>query len=569
MISWRDCWLAFFVPLALCSAIAQGAETSAQPARKGSPTTENTPPRSAGTSSAVPSTEARQAAARALLELLDRNFSSNRINYHFNASGDSVCWATAGLAFIASGSTFKAGPYQKSLKVVFDKLQKVMDREEFTHQPVWGCAQATVFLAELHRTAPTAERAPIRSLMEKYVAKLEKSQTSRGGWCHTFEDKKNELNYDDLMATTVMALQGLGMARREGLTVDQKVIDLGLKYIDNSSDEKRGHIGYSPREGQKGMPGPGRSAGGLLALSACGQGRSPLAKAAGSRLIDSFIDRPMKDRPQAALNSGHACAQMGQAWAAWWAAENNCYDKFWAGQGALIMARKKETGEFRPGPTDGKEEEAAAEKGDFANAMHALMFVVAEGRLATGAPKSRIGPAQVADAIDEAALLVDEWGAAAPASLKEFAALSATAKRPPAAELTTRLTSAIKELAKLPADKSGPAIMRLLGLTLDVKGAVRPVFQSSSSTLQVTLTSSTVRVAGLVKAKVQLKANDAFLSANPPAMPALAPIVANTTQSTATVLLKPGQKAPAALDVEVEWDLCGLKFPQVLPVPLK
>lgn len=524
-----------------------------------------------GSGTAAPagnSDEARQKAARVLLELLNQNFSSNKVNYHFNSSGDSVCWATAGLAFIGSGSGIKSGPYQKSLKVVFDKLDKVMTAEDFKLQPVWGCAQAAVFLAELHRTAPPGEQPAIRTLLGKYVKKLETSQTSRGGWCHTFEDKKNELGYDDLMATTVMALQGLGMARREGLAVDQKVIDSGIKYIEASSQVNRGQIGYSPRDGQKGIPGPGRTAGGLLALMACGQGRSALAKAAGTYLTDSFVDRPTKT-PQGALNTGHACAQMGQMWAAWWAAENKCYDKFWAGQGALIMGRRKENGEFRAAPSDGKAEESNGERGDFSNAMHALILVAEEGRLFAGAARNRTGPARVADAIDEAADVAEDWGAGAPACIQALAGLRSAPKAPSNGELSTRLTDVVKQLSKLPAEKSGPAILRLLGLSVEGKAEVKTVYMSPTRTLAVTVTASTVRVAGLVKADVQLMANEAFREGKAPAMPSLTPSVSNVSHSTTSILLTAGHEPPPSIQAQLEWDLAGLKFVQTIEVPCK
>jgi hypothetical protein len=516
----------------------------------------------------APAEGERRAAAKAILELLDKNFCANKVNYHFNRSGESVCWATAGLAFLASGSRYRVGRYQKALKVVFDKLKNVMDRESFQYQPVWGCAQATVFLAELHRTAPPGDKPAIRELMAKYVTKLEKSQTSRGGWCHTFEDKKNSLGYDDLMATTVMALQGLGMARREGLTVNQKVIDLGIKYIEDSSNLSRGYIGYSPRKGQKGMRGPGRTAGGLLALMACGKGRSPLAKAAGKYLSDSFVDRPEKGRPQATLNAGHASAQMGQMWAAWWAAENKCYDQFWAGQGALIMGRRKANGEFKPAPSDGETGERKGESGDFANAMHALMLTVEDGRLAAGTHKSRTGPARVADAIDDAFGLVEEWGSGAPDCLKKFAALGEAEKPLTPAQLSAKLKDTVSKLAKTSGDRCAPAILQLLGLSVEGKAETTTVIMSRKRILRVTLSSSTVRLSGVARAKAQLKPNDAFVISNPPALSTLVPTTSKPAKAMASVPLKSGSELKS-VDITVEWDLAGLKHTQDIVVPVK
>ena len=515
-----------------------------------------------------PPEEKRREAAKAVLGILDTNLTKGKLNYRFNPSGESVLLGTAGLAFLASGSRYRVGRYQKALKVCFDRLKSIMDRERFDYQPVWGCGQATVFLAELHRTAPPGDKASIRELLEKYVRKLEKSQTSRGGWCHTFEDKKNSLGYDDLMATTVMAMQGLGMARREGVSVDQKVLDQGLKYIEASSNVSRGYIGYSPRKGQKGMRGPGRTAGGLLALMACGKGRSALAQAAGKYLTSSFIHRPEKNSPQATLNAGHACAQLGQMWAAWWAAENKCYDEFWAGQGGLIVGRRQGDGGFKRAPSDGKTGDARGEDGDFANAMHALMLTVEDGRLAAGRHKSRTGPARIADAIDDAYGLVEEWGQGVPECIKQFAALGEAKKPPTAMQLGAKLKDTIGKLAKTPGDKCAPAILRLLGLSVEGKAELKTVMMSRNRILRVTLSSSTTRLTGIARATAKLKPNDAFVLANPPTLSALVPTQSRPTERTASVPLKNGSELKS-VDVAVEWDLAGLKYTQVVVVPVK
>ncbi|HEX3135730.1 MAG TPA: DUF6288 domain-containing protein, partial [Planctomycetota bacterium] len=308
--------------------------------------------------STAPSITERRVAATAVLDLLAKNLINGQLDYHFNSSGEGVLLGAAGLAFIGSGSTIARGPYQPALARVFERVLRIMEANDFPLQPTWGCAQSAIFLAELHRTAPPEKQPSVLALLAKYADKLVKSQTSRGGWCHGFEDVKNSLNYDDLMATSVMALQGLGMARREGVAVPQLTIDQGLRYIDNSSDVGAGHIGYSPRSGQKGMGGSGRTAGGLLALNACGYGRSPLALSAATYVRKSFVGSEM--------NAGHASAQLSQSWAAWWAGEAEVYPDFWAGQGSSIMERRKPNGGFHCAPSDGNAGDPPAEQGDMA-----------------------------------------------------------------------------------------------------------------------------------------------------------------------------------------------------------
>ena len=215
-----------------------------------------------------------------------------------------------------------------------------MDREQFQFQPVWGASQSMVFLANLHRNTLPAGREEVATYLRKYAQKIMSSQTAEGSWCHTFEDVPNSLGYRGLVATSVMALQGLGLAQREGIDIDQDVIDKAVNYIVASSDLKRGQIGYSTRKGQKGIPGPGRTAGGLMALLAAANDDIPLFPKADGYLRKSLLDSSTGSRPTSTLQGGHASAQMGVAWAAWYAGSTGTYDDFWKNQGAVIAARR-------------------------------------------------------------------------------------------------------------------------------------------------------------------------------------------------------------------------------------
>ena len=51
--------------------------------------------------------------AQGVLNLLHGNIGSGRLNYRFNASGEGVALSTAGMAFLAAGSTLDGGPYRE------------------------------------------------------------------------------------------------------------------------------------------------------------------------------------------------------------------------------------------------------------------------------------------------------------------------------------------------------------------------------------------------------------------------------------------------------------------------
>jgi hypothetical protein len=502
-----------------------------------------------GAVAAPPSADDRRAAAGAVLDLLAKHILAGQLDYHFNASGEGVCLGTAGLAFIGSGSTLARGPYKAALVRVHERIRQIMDTRDFPLQPSWGCAQSTIFLAELHRTAPPEQREAISALLAKYVDMLVKAQTVRGSWCHTFEDIKNSLNYDDLMAVSVMAMQGLGMSRREGITIDQQVFAKGLAYIANSSDASSGHIGYSPRDGQRGMAGPGRAGGGLLALEACGQEHTPLAKAAANYLIQSF--------PGTELNSGHASAQLSESWAAWWAAESGNYTRFWEGQGAVIMARRKADGGFHCAPSDGKAGDPPAEMGDFANAMHALMLIAPEGFIFAGEAKD-----SPRAALEDAATLLEAWGSSAPDCLKAFVALKNRASFPSDAEIAKQLATTIRGLAKAAQERSSSAIMTLLGASLTMDA----VFNAKTRHITADVGLAAVRLGGLAKVKIHVLPN-AELMISPPPDHALIPSAA-AQRIVISIGTKQGQAPDATLATEVTWELAGLTFTSTVPVTI-
>lgn len=516
-----------------------------------SPDNQTTAPAVApGAAVAGPTVAERRAAATAVLDRLAKNLNDGQLDYQFNRSGEGVLLGAAGLSFIGSGSTLARGPYQQALGRVLERVQRIMDADDFALQPTWGCAATTIMLAELHRTAPADRQPVILALLAKYADKLVKSQTPRGGWCHGFEDVKNSLNYDDLMATSVMAMQGLGMARREGVVVPQLIIDQGLRYIDNSSDASSGHIGYSPRSGQKGMGGSGRTAGGLLALSACGQGRSPLALSATAYVQKSYAGTEM--------NAGHASAQLSQSWAAWWSAEAEQYPEFWAGQGPLIMARRKPDGTFHCGPSDGNAGDPPAERGDMANALHALMLVAGEGFLVAG--EARTSPqAAITDAIDLAA----KWGTGVPKSLSEFAALRTSDQPLTAVAIAKQLAASLKALAKHEDARTAPAILTLLGPPPTYSAR----YDDKARVIRVEVILPAVRTAGVAKATLSIENRQELMRAKP----GKKVLVPGTEPGTAdlSISVRPERLDDQPLQAEVRWNLAGLEHVETFAIPVQ
>ena len=326
---------------------------------------------------APPSHKERRAMAKGVLNILHKNLSEGKLNYRFNPSGEGVCISAAGLAFIACGSSMEHGEYSVGVQRVYERINGIMQGNRFQMQPTWGTAASTVFLAELHRVTNGKKKAEVFTLLQQYADKLDAAQTPNGGWCHGYENVNNSLGYSHFIFVSSIAAHGLALARREGVNVKAETLKKAFEYFEASSNIAAGRIGYSPRSGQKGMRGPGRTAGGLLALQAAGEVERELYKNSSKYLINTFAVQTGND----SLAEGHGSAQVGIAWAAWWAAETGNYDAFWRGQGDSIAKRKNADGSFRAAPTDGEKNPGNAESGDFANAFHALMLVADYGGL--------------------------------------------------------------------------------------------------------------------------------------------------------------------------------------------
>ena len=337
-----------------------------------------------------PSHKERRMMAKAVLDILNKNLSEGKLNYKFNHSGEGVLLSGAGLAFLSCGSTLQHGDYSIGLQRILARMRSIMDGNKFQFQPTWGSGASCIFLSELHRVTNGKEKTGIAELLQKYVDKLVAAQTPVGGWCHGFENVKNSLGYSHFMFVSSIATHGLALARREGAKVPADVLQKAFGYFEASSNIGAGRIGYSPNGGQKGMRGPGRTAGGLLALQAAGEVERELYKNASKYLLSTLSIQSGKN----SLPEGHGSAQVGLACAAWWCAETGNYDAFWQGQGASIAKRRKADGGFNPAPSDGKAQGVGnSESGDFSNAFHALMLVADYGGL-SNSRVSRADPAR-------------------------------------------------------------------------------------------------------------------------------------------------------------------------------
>ena len=87
------------------------------------------------------------------------------------------------------------------------------------------------FLAQLHAVSSEEHQQEMVKYIIKYAQLVMKSQSPEGSWCHSFAYVPNPLGYRSLVATTVLALTGLGLAQHAGVDVDQDTIHRGLAIL--------------------------------------------------------------------------------------------------------------------------------------------------------------------------------------------------------------------------------------------------------------------------------------------------------------------------------------------------
>lgn len=197
-------------------------------------------------------------------------------------NGQVVVSCLAGLAFLASGSTQKNGPYAKNIAKAAEFVMKNCGKElDFGgigrgnmggnwNQTNWGYAYSCVFLSEVYRHDPSKE---LKERLEEMMQTIARNQEASGGWAHG-PGGPNALGYLELQIVGNWCLTALGALKRLGFKVPQATVDKGVAYaISTSSGD--GGIGYSDRPGQKGVGDPGRTAGCIWAFSLLGITKHP------------------------------------------------------------------------------------------------------------------------------------------------------------------------------------------------------------------------------------------------------------------------------------------------------
>ncbi len=523
----------------------------------------------------IPKDAQRKEAAEKALQNLAGRLHKGGLHHVSGYDGSVVVYSTAGLAFLASGSTLTTGPYKKELsacaKFVMEKTGtkekllgdfKIPGRSKFNmDQRVWGYAHAIIFLANLHRSAKSKDRKQIAPVMSRFADTLVKAQTARGGWCHSLADVANPLGYTDFVATTNLALLALGLAKAEGVKVPKETLTKGIQYLVNSSDGK-GHIGYSPRNGQRGNPEAGRTAGAILAFRAVGATKHPEYP---------WMLRHLSGHLGRDLNRGHGSAQLGLMQAAWACQElgKKAWSVFWAQQGAAILSRQQADGSIIPPDGEGvfgKDSDSPVEKGDRATATHAFILLLPEGHLGRRSSRKFSTEERVA-LLQEAVKML---GKHAPASAKDFlkAAKPPSGKALSARRLDSLFRSEfnriITDIDNSGADRKLKA--RVLIAQLGISAEVEATHNARRRAVIVDISVSTA-VSG-VSGKVLFRLPEGSTKAAvTPSM--VRPTAVKSAKFKKTIALAPGFSGPLEIKIGFVWSRGKTTFTSVETVTIE
>ncbi len=259
-----------------------------------------------------------------------------------------VVWTClAGLAWIAGGSKLKGGKHAQNLRQAYefvtrqlyskDPMAGLRPGGDNWNQTTWAFGHAGIFLGELHAAQKSRK---VKAELQKIVDELARRQEVSGGYAHG-PGGPNALGYVELNIMAGFVLSSFGLAQQAGCTVDKKVADKLIAYLEKSADSGGG-VGYAASEGQAGMGNIGRTAGAWLGAVGLGLRERDFVQKMGSFTKENIANvlGGHATLMQHVLLAGVAAKALGQ----------EATDAYWKVlRRDLILARAPD-GSFQPRP---------------------------------------------------------------------------------------------------------------------------------------------------------------------------------------------------------------------------
>jgi len=297
--------------------------------------------------------EMNEAARKAIEKCLDMLARRQQRNGSYEGSAPVATSALAGLAFLASGSTYDRGPYRENIRRCTEFLVKSAGRTGFVTEAnsavmggsgMHGHGYATLFLAEVIGTVGDPDVLDrVKDVLTKAIRNIEGTQNQYGGWNST---PSKDANDDGSGAVAVMQITAMRAARNSGIEVDHKVVKKAGEYILKITNND-GWTQYNVHNASGGRGSSALTGAGMTILNALGLQSNPKYKKGIANVMSSapFLKGSSADGGwqtwyyYAAFYCTLAIFQSGgEDWRKWWPAlredliKKQSSDGTWAGQ---------------------------------------------------------------------------------------------------------------------------------------------------------------------------------------------------------------------------------------------
>ena len=274
-----------------------------------------------------------QKAVKRGLDYLARTQSSDG-GWGEGGNNDVAFTALSGMAFLASGSTPKRGPYADNISRAISFLLSKADPTTGLIAPTNGSlihchGYAMLFLGEVYGMECLPEhRERIRAALQRAIKLTAESQSNAGGWFYSHGQQ------DDEGATTVTQVEGLRACRNAGLTVPIQVINRALEYLKKSQNAD-GSIRY--KVSQPGGGSPALTAAGLMCFYSLGEYNTDNVKR-GLKYMDAVAPGGVLQR------GGHFMYSHLYAAQAFFLAGEPYWSRYWKDASRMFVASQSADG---------------------------------------------------------------------------------------------------------------------------------------------------------------------------------------------------------------------------------
>lgn len=235
-----------------------------------------------------------------------------------------------GIVLLGEGEVGRPGLHQRTVLQLtrFVSTWAERDHPHLQAHRTWAVAFGTLFLAELHRTAPSAS---LRRKIQRLVRLLESSRQGSEGWCHQFERS----GYGPFIGVTIWCAAALGAAKQQGIDVDEDGLAEAFAALRKSIGQTGGASYYAD---QPSLVSVGRTGGVLWVLR-----HYAGLDSAETRRAEGFLARHLDDAP-----NGHASPLMNFGWSALGAgaAGPKTNRRFWLVHRDTVLQARHVSGSF-------------------------------------------------------------------------------------------------------------------------------------------------------------------------------------------------------------------------------